>query len=125
MIGKLRIATFINSLVPSLSRCNAIRDQDDVVRKEDVSLALNASTARDDAATGTRPMRQVGRSKKDSRRRSDSVSTANTARRDHRGSPPYGKMHTHRGGGVRATARHPRMETRCFFTVGRPRLRVS
>jgi hypothetical protein len=46
-------------------------------------------------------MRQVGKSKKDSRRRSDSVSTANTARRDYRGSPPYGKMHTNRGGRVR------------------------
>ncbi len=43
-------------------------------------------------------MRQV--EKKGRRRKSDSVSTAKTARRDHRGSPSYGKMPTHRGGRV-------------------------
>ena len=46
-------------------------------------------------------MRQVGKSKKDSRKRSDSVSTAIAARRDNRGSLPYSKIHTNRGGRVR------------------------
>ncbi len=40
-------------------------------------------------------MRQV--EKKGRRRKSDSVSTAKTARRDHRGSPSYGKKATYAG----------------------------
>ena len=49
-------------------------------------------------------MGQVGKSKKDGRRRSDSVSTANSARCDYHGSPLSGKMHTYRGGRARGNS---------------------
>lgn len=71
-----------------------------MLREEDVSTALKVPA---EHATGTRPMKQV-ETKNNSRQRSDSISTANIAQLGYCESPPYGKIHAHRGGRVRGNS---------------------
>lgn len=71
-------------------------------------------------------MRQVGKSKIDSRLRSDSVSTAKQTLLNAiiAGAHPMAKCIPIEVVGYGATAKYPRMERRRFITVDRPRMRV-